>query len=141
MIITANGNKDNDDARERTVLSLSRGTAIILLLLYVLYLVFQLKTHHNLFTIQKPEPRATENGNGTAALEQGRTEQPEEEKETHMSPWAAGVVLIVTTVLVSVCADYLVDSIGSKERWQYTHRLVVDGRDRDGMTDHSPRLG
>ena len=114
MIITANGNEDNNDAREKTVLSLSRGTAIILLLLYVLYLWFQLKTHHNLFTIQQTETQPTENGNGNTAatVEEARTEEPdEEEEETHMSPWAAGAVLIVTTVLVSICADYLVDSI------------------------------
>lgn len=112
MIITANGNDDNNDAREKTVLSLSRGTAIILLLLYVLYLWFQLKTHHNLFTIQQPEPHPTENGNTAAVVEEARVEEEdEEEEEPHMSPWAAGTVLVVTTILVSICADYLVDSI------------------------------
>lgn len=30
-----------------------------------------------------------------------------------MSPWAAAGVLIVVTVLVAVCAEYLVDSIDS----------------------------
>lgn len=30
-----------------------------------------------------------------------------------MGPWAAAGVLIVTTVLVAVCAEYLVDSIDS----------------------------
>ena len=38
-------------------------------------------------------------------------EEDEEEEEPHMSPWAAGTVLVVTTILVSICADYLVDSI------------------------------
>lgn len=80
--------------KEASILVLSRGTSIILLCLYVLYLVFQLKTHSNLFS---PEAEAE--------LEEMA------EDETTMSPWSAGVVLILTTVLVSFCADYLVDSI------------------------------
>ncbi|RYO91865.1 hypothetical protein DL766_006122 [Monosporascus sp. MC13-8B] len=111
MIITTNGNPDNEN-REKTVLSLSRGTAIILLILYVLYLWFQLKTHHNLFTVGDTNSESGENGVADGAgVEEGRVEEHEEEVETHMSPWSAGIVLILTTVLVSICADYLVDSI------------------------------
>ncbi|RYO97071.1 hypothetical protein DL765_011369 [Monosporascus sp. GIB2] len=112
MIITTNGNRDNNESREKTVLSLSRGTAIILLILYVLYLWFQLKTHHNLFTVGDTNSEPGENGVADGAgVEEGRVEEHEEEEETHMSPWSAGIVLILTTVLVSICADYLVDSI------------------------------
>ncbi|KAK1856571.1 calcium proton exchanger [Colletotrichum chrysophilum] len=42
---------DSDD-KEHSILILSRGTAIILLLLYSLYLLFQLHTHPDLFTTQ-----------------------------------------------------------------------------------------
>lgn len=80
--------------KEASILMLSRGTAIILLCLYVLYLVFQLKTHSNLFSPEDP-----------AELEEV------EEDDTTMSPWSAGAVLVLTTLLVSFCADYLVDSI------------------------------
>jgi Ca2+:H+ antiporter len=73
---------------------LSHGTAIILLILYILYLVFQLKTHSRLF-----------DGEGG--------EDEEDEEEPQMSPWAAGLVLVVTTLMVAVCAEYLVDSIES----------------------------
>ncbi|KAI0382142.1 Calcium/proton exchanger [Hypomontagnella monticulosa] len=118
MIINDSDN-GSDDERNNIILSLSRGTAIILLLLYVLYLFFQLRTHHKLFSAEAGEPQSTsiepELGVG-ASIENGRAptlevvrEEPEE--ETHMSPWSAGAVLIVTTVLVSICADYLVESI------------------------------
>jgi Ca2+:H+ antiporter len=76
------------------VLDLSRGTAIILLLLYVLYLVFQLRTHSNLF-----EPESQNAG------------EEHEAEEPTLGPIAAGVVLVVVTVLVAICAEYLVGSI------------------------------
>ena len=78
---------------------LSRGTAIILLLLYVLYIVFQLFTHHEFFTdaeTQSEEPVEEEDG-----PKEGDT----------LPPIPAMVALIVVTVFISFCADYLVDSI------------------------------
>jgi len=75
-------------------LILSHGTAIILLILYVLYLIFQLRTHSNLFDAEA----------------QGDDEEAE---EPSMSPWAATGVLVVVTVAVAICAEYLVDSIDS----------------------------
>ena len=79
------------------ILILSHGTAIILLILYVLYLVFQLKTHADMFEEQEVEAQNDEG----------------EEEEEHLSPWSAGVALVVITVMVAVCAEYLVDSIDS----------------------------
>ena len=76
---------------EHNILILSHGTAIILLLLYILFLFFQLRSHSYLFDEE------------TAA---------DEESEAHiLSPVSAGVALAVITVLVAVCAEYLVDSI------------------------------
>ncbi|KAJ8131640.1 hypothetical protein O1611_g1982 [Lasiodiplodia mahajangana] len=109
---------DNEEDGRNIALSLSRGTAIILLLIYVLYLWFQLRTHHNLFG---NESAGIENG--PAQAEDAETEQGvagtngeqhgESEHEAAMSPWSAAAVLVVTTVLVSICADYLVESIDS----------------------------
>ncbi|KAI1141524.1 Calcium/proton exchanger [Hypoxylon sp. FL0543] len=116
MIINDSDEGDNDD-RNQIILSLSRGTAIILLLLYVLYLFFQLRTHHKLFSAESGEVRDVTQLPPEAAaanLQPGSNEghvEEEEEEEMHMSPFSAGVVLIVTTVLVSICADYLVESI------------------------------
>ncbi|KAH7175577.1 Sodium/calcium exchanger protein-domain-containing protein [Dactylonectria macrodidyma] len=89
-VLDQSGSED----KMKSVLTLSRGTAIILLLLYVLYLVFQLRTHSNLFD--------AENQDG------GEEHEPE---EPSMGPIAAGAVLVVTTILVAICADYLVASI------------------------------
>lgn len=92
--------KDAGTAKE-SILILSRGTSIILLLLYMLYLYFQLKTHKNLFNPEvPPETPDVENGEGDA-----------EEEEASMSAWSAAVVLVAVTLVISFCADYLVDSI------------------------------
>ncbi|KAL7784953.1 Ca2+ transporter [Trichoderma ceciliae] len=90
-------NDTNIDDKEKSILVLSRGTAIILLVLYALYLVFQLRTHSNLFD---PEDPVT-----------GEREEPEEPEEPTLGPIAAAAVLVVVTVLVAICADYLVGSI------------------------------
>ncbi|KAM0144801.1 hypothetical protein ACHAP3_000834 [Botrytis cinerea] len=79
---------------ETNILILSHGTAIILLILYCLYLFFQLRTHANLFDAESQAAG-------------------EEEEAPQMGPWAAAAVLVIVTIAVSVCADYLVDSIDS----------------------------
>jgi Ca2+:H+ antiporter len=89
-LTTSESNSDND------ILILSHGTAIILLALYVLYLFFQLKTHSHLFDEENQ-------GEGNEESEEGRI----------LSPFAAGVALALITILVAICAEYLVGSIDS----------------------------
>jgi len=89
-----NGNTNHHDT-DANILVLSHGTSIILLLLYILYLYFQLYSHHDLFA-------DVENQGGES-----------EEEATILSPVAAGVALVVVTVMVAVCAEFLVGSIDS----------------------------
>lgn len=77
---------------ETNILTLSHGTAIILLFVYIMYLFFQLKTHADLF-------------------DEEQQDDGEQAEPALLTPWMAGVVLVVITVLVAVCAEYLVDSI------------------------------
>ena len=92
----APGNATDD---QENILILSHGTAIILLILYVLYLLFQLKTHATLFD---EEDENTLNG-----------EEDKDNEAEILSPWAAAVALVIVTICVAVCAEYLVDSIDS----------------------------
>ncbi|KAL2161998.1 hypothetical protein VTH06DRAFT_7783 [Thermothelomyces fergusii] len=85
--------------KQASILVLSRGTSVILLFLYCLYLYFALRTHKKLF-----ESEASETAAGNDC---------EEEHEPLLGPWAAVLILVVTTLAVSVCADYMVDSIGA----------------------------
>ncbi|KAL7413246.1 Sodium/calcium exchanger protein-domain-containing protein [Mrakia frigida] len=72
------------------LLLLSRGTAIILFVVYLAYLYFQLKSHSDLFMADEIE---------------------EEEEEASMGLWSSGVALLVVTLLTAFCADFLVASI------------------------------
>lgn len=97
---------------EDNILILSHGTAIILLILYTLYLIFQLYTHTELF--DEPKKPVDEGENGQDGEDGEGGQQEEEEEEPHiLNPVAAGVALVVVTVMVAICAEYLVDSIDS----------------------------
>ena len=84
------------DSREN-ILFLSHGTAIILLIVYIMYLFFQLRSHPDLF--ESPNVEAND-----SSVE-------EEEEERILNPYAASILLLIITVLVSGCAEYLVGSI------------------------------
>ncbi|KAK6459123.1 Ca2+/H+ antiporter [Scheffersomyces xylosifermentans] len=88
------------------ILSLSRGVSIILLIVYILYLVFQLKTHKSLFEEQSQE---ADDGIITALPQD--IEHSQKEEDNHLSVFSSLSVLVVATVVVSFCADYLVGSI------------------------------
>lgn len=83
------------------ILILSHGTSIILLIVYVMYLYFQLKSHSDLFE-----------GESGSSLE-AQDQHDDEHDERILQPWAAGVVLLIVTVAVSFCAEFLVSSIDS----------------------------
>lgn len=96
--------RDRDD----NIMILSRGTSIILLILYVLYLIFQLKTHNKYFD-GKPDEESQEGGEG----QQQQQAQEADDEPQILTPWTAALWLVLVTVLVAVCAEYLVDSIDS----------------------------
>lgn len=86
---------DHSDAqKDASILMLSRWTSIVMLMLYILYLLFSLRTHKTLF-----ESEAQAGGEG------------EEEHKPLMGPISAMLVLLVTTVVISFCADHMVSSI------------------------------
>ncbi|PVG04062.1 putative VCX1-vacuolar Ca++/H+ exchanger [Serendipita vermifera] len=85
---------DPDDGTKGGLLLISRGTSILLLVLYVAYLNFQLRTHPDLF-----RPRASSG------------DEEEEHEEQKMNLPASCLALLGVTVVTSFCADYLVASI------------------------------
>lgn len=96
-LYAAMGSSNSKGTKDDNILVLSHGTAIILLILYGLYLFFQLKSHAHLFD----EESGNDNSEG------------EQQDGQVLSPWAAGVALVIITVMVAVCAEFLVDSIDS----------------------------
>lgn len=85
---------NSEASTEKLINTLSRGTSIVLLFIYISYLFFQLKTHTELFD--------------DAEAQEGNQQEPE-----LLSPWMAAAVLVIITLLVAICAEYLVDSIDS----------------------------
>jgi Ca2+:H+ antiporter len=73
------------------VLALSRGASVILLIVYILFLVYQLGTHHHVFDAEEEDEANT--------------------TETAIAPWATASTILISTVSVSFCSDYLVGSI------------------------------
>ncbi|KAK7583479.1 hypothetical protein V3481_012767 [Fusarium oxysporum f. sp. vasinfectum] len=104
---------DSSDQHGKTesILWHSRETAIMLLILYALYLCFQLRTHKNLFS---------EGSGGTSSLDEGG-----DDPESVMNPWSAAVVLVAVTVFISFCADYLVGSIDSIAKDAHTSKSFI----------------
>lgn len=125
------------DHLEEKILDLSRGTSIILLLVYVFYMIFQLKTHDYLFTdaSQPPLPNDIEatfdnviDDNGEQPYLGPNDEQhsrrlsvinrpksiydlDSNSNDFHLSTTASIVILLLATIFVSIAADYLVGTI------------------------------
>lgn len=91
---------------DKLILSLSRGVSVILLVVYILYLLFQLKTHKSLF-----EEQAQEADDGIITTSLPPDEDGAKPEEEGLSVFSSLTVLLIATVLVSICADYLVGSI------------------------------
>ncbi|EHK43285.1 uncharacterized protein TrAtP1_001494 [Trichoderma atroviride] len=116
----------------KDVAKLSRGTAVILLVVYGAYLFFQLKTHSQVFNEQsqkvpaKPWSRGSSNANikqglmVPAAMVGGRaidkdnfnvTIEEEEEEDPQLHFWVAIATLAGSTVIIALCAEFMVGSI------------------------------
>jgi Ca2+:H+ antiporter len=135
---TGNQNEQADPEKPKAhVAQLSRGTAVLLLLVYGCYLFFQLKSHEKMFS--EPSAKAATRNVGTKfknavvpdkfrrsslrtppeqeaeSAEPTEPAEPAEEprEEPNLSLWVAIGTLAASTVLVALNAEYLVDSINA----------------------------
>ncbi|KAI9822956.1 MAG: hypothetical protein M1826_000338 [Phylliscum demangeonii] len=114
---------------------LSRGTAIILLVVYGCYLFFQLHSHADEFnkTSKKVEKRKKEKGSALKGMvqvgatmacsvhghdlgvkwDQKHDDDDDHDGEPRLSVLTSVLVLAISTTLVALCAEYLVSSIGA----------------------------
>lgn len=114
-LVTDNGTVvDIDEEGQRGLLIISRGTALLLLGVYVAYLVFQLKTHFSLFQAKKVlhseqddeeallSPALPDTipamGRANAGAPSEIREQEEEEEKAEMSVVVASVMFVVLPV-------------------------------------------
>ncbi|EKV05766.1 hypothetical protein PDIG_71950 [Penicillium digitatum PHI26] len=88
---------------QASVLGLSRAASVVLLIFYLVYLYFQLRSHSELFL----------------------DDTQEEEEDRVLGPWSASLILILATLGVTVCSDRLVDSVdGFVERWHVSRAFI-----------------
>ncbi|GAA5834669.1 hypothetical protein JCM3766R1_003635 [Sporobolomyces carnicolor] len=119
------------EAEQERILKMSRGTAVILLIVYVGYLIFQLFTHQHLFAeghtseidadMRDGRPiwrghrafRQAPSVRRPRVVEEATEEEEEEEEEEvpQLNIWSALILLVVVTVLVAFTAEFLVSSI------------------------------
>ncbi|KAI8580080.1 hypothetical protein K450DRAFT_239285 [Umbelopsis ramanniana AG] len=115
----------------KEILSISRATSIILLIIYAGFLFFQLKTHKSFFLEAPKEAGKFERSNSrlvrsdTEAAAGNQNEEEEEEEAPLMPLWMSMVLLTVITVFVAVCAEFLVDAISAVcEAWGVSQTFV-----------------
>ncbi|RCH99207.1 hypothetical protein CU097_010524 [Rhizopus azygosporus] len=90
------------DSPTHGILDLSHGTSIVLLIVYVLYLLFQLKTHTHLY----------------------EDEADEEEVPTTTLVFSVALLLVIAAI-ISIHAEYLVGAIeGVVEKWGINETFV-----------------
>ncbi|KAG0856810.1 hypothetical protein G6F17_004258 [Rhizopus arrhizus] len=111
----------------RDILKISRATSVILLILYFSYIFFQLKTHKHLLigpTVKKVLKNKVKNK--PKIVEQGSHQEVKQEEEVPQLPaWMAIALLLVVTVLVGVCAEFLVSAIEDvTEAWGISETFV-----------------
>ncbi|KAJ6141596.1 hypothetical protein N7470_009986 [Penicillium chermesinum] len=110
---------------------LSRGTSVLLLIVYGAYLFFQLKSHTEMYNRPSPkvEKRRQHIGEGDASRglasigkmtagalgaqsDQVQMQDPDDEPEQpQLSVLSAILTLVISTALVGVCAEFMVDAI------------------------------
>ncbi|KAJ5476104.1 Sodium/calcium exchanger membrane region [Penicillium sp. IBT 31633x] len=131
IIPTAYHQWSNLEKKDGTA-ALSQGTSVLLLIVYGCYLLFQLKSHSDIYNrpspkVERRRARVAEGdasrgiaqiGKMTAAPLVGSSpdhmqmEDPEEEpEEPQLSVSTAIITLIISTAFVAVCAEFMVESI------------------------------
>jgi Ca2+:H+ antiporter len=111
---------------------LSRGTSIILLVVYASYLIFQLKSHKDMYNESSPKVEKRKSGKsmkralahmgglaGATAggniqqekIAQNKPKRNDHAEEPTLTFFGAIVTLCVATALIGVCSEFLVDSI------------------------------
>ncbi len=113
-----------DAAIGKSVTSLSRGTAVLLLLTYAAYLVFQLRTHTSMYNASSPKNEKREgqdmkkvSGDMISAVGAGplthniRQDFKDDDETPQLSLWAAILTLAVSTALVGICAEFMTSAI------------------------------
>jgi len=97
---------DREHNHPEKILDFSHGIAVLLLIIYLAFMMFQLRTHTHFFSAHVPE-------------------DPEELEESNMSMQVALGALLGSTIVIGICAEYLVSSIeGISKQWNISETFI-----------------
>ncbi|KAL4958017.1 Sodium/calcium exchanger protein-domain-containing protein [Aspergillus filifer] len=117
------------EGERESVVPLSRGTSIILLVVYGCYLFFQLHSHTEIYNAPSPKSEKrrvkVEDGDAHRGIAQighmsaalaGANQPPiqnldDEPEEPQLHIYVAFITLAISTTFVALCAEFMVDSI------------------------------
>lgn len=115
LVIPAMLNAAFDDGEsveaKRSVLILSRGTSIVLLVLYVLYLYFQLGSHAKLFEQSQELDEKGGHNNTNTNGERKEVKSPPTTQQASLSPRVCIASMLLATALIAISADFLVGTV------------------------------
>ncbi|KAF2152386.1 calcium/proton exchanger [Myriangium duriaei CBS 260.36] len=136
------GTQTNSDKTQKGAAPISRGTAVMLLLVYAAYLIFQLKTHTDMYNepSKKGETRksskkpkgsvmhsiakmgvATGASAGGSAMNQEKIEpkreEQDEDEEPTLSLIGALLTLTLATVAIAFCSEFMVTGINTVSKY------------------------
>jgi len=101
---------------DSVTVAFSRGSAIVLLALYAMYLYFELKTHNYFFL------GASNDGINTNE----ESNLDEEHQEPRLSRWSATAILLSATVGIIGCTHLFLDSVqGTADTTGFTKRFIA----------------
>ncbi|KAI9017675.1 hypothetical protein BC832DRAFT_545381 [Gaertneriomyces semiglobifer] len=102
-----------DDEGQRLLLELSRGTAVVLLTIYILFLLFQLRTHADLFTSSaSTDTTDVLPTTPTSPAPSVLPPAPHSESETpNLTLPVSVALLLISTLLVSILGDNLISAL------------------------------
>ncbi|KAI8925624.1 Sodium/calcium exchanger protein-domain-containing protein [Entophlyctis helioformis] len=119
-------------ATDPRMVAVSHATAILLLIAYVAFLVFQLVTHTHIY--KSPQDQAHDAHDAESpilAAEHGHAgahaaaEEDDEEEEELLTTAVAVGVLVVSAAIIGICAEYLVSSIeGISVQWGISETFI-----------------
>ncbi|KAI9336978.1 Sodium/calcium exchanger protein-domain-containing protein [Obelidium mucronatum] len=105
-------------------LHISRGTALVLLITYIAFLFFTMKTNPNGLIVTPKEAKA--GITSKEKMEQEQHEDDEEEEEVPETLTSVAILgLVGATVVIGVCAEFLVSSLeGLSEQAHLSHTFI-----------------
>jgi Ca2+:H+ antiporter len=87
---------------QEDMITLSHGIAVVLFLLFLVYLYFRLETHKDLFRYVQSDQQLRRHSVDS---------RDQEDPDRRLSTWAVVSILITCTAPACVCVQYLIDSV------------------------------